>query len=132
MTRDEYLVILATARATANQVGAILGEFERLGFGDADRAERLAVTAVVLGLDELASTRDLTMGEAGRLLRMLQHCPDRSSLPAPAAADDQDQASDGERGPTLAEAITLALALLIGAWQRPPGAAGTGQEARGD
>ncbi len=78
MTRDEYLAVLAETPATPNQVGAIVHECERLGL--ADRAERLAITAALAGLDELASTRDLTMGEAGRLCRMLPLVADRAEL----------------------------------------------------
>lgn len=82
MTRDEWNAVLATKPATPNQVGAILREFARLGYRDADRAGRLAVSAAMLGLDELASTTDLVMGDAGRLLCMLRDIRDRGELTA--------------------------------------------------
>jgi len=37
MTRDEWNKVLATEPARSNQRGAIMREFERLGFGDADQ-----------------------------------------------------------------------------------------------
>jgi hypothetical protein len=78
MTRVEYLEMLATEPATPMQVGAIMGEFDRLGV--ADRAERLALSAELLGLDELDSTTDLVMGEAGRLVGILRSTRDRAEL----------------------------------------------------
>ena len=42
MTRDEYLVVLATEPATATQVGAIVGEFARLGITDRTVRRHLA------------------------------------------------------------------------------------------
>jgi hypothetical protein len=81
MTRDEYLKVLATERATPDQRGAVMREFSRLGFGENDRAERLAVCALLLGLSEVDSTRDLTMGQAGYLVRLLGACTSRAALP---------------------------------------------------
>lgn len=75
--------ILATRPATPNQVGAIIGEWRRLGLGHPDdRAERLQLTARLLGLPEVGSTTDLVMGDAGRLIGMLRGCGDRASLGA--------------------------------------------------
>lgn len=54
----------------------------RLGFGEDDRAERLAVSAALLQLPQLRSTMDLTRGSAGYLLRMLQGFRDRGELAA--------------------------------------------------
>ena len=95
MNREEYLEMLATEPATPNQRGAIMGEFARLGV--ADRGERLAACAALLGLGELGSTADLLMGEAGRLVNLLQRLRDRAELLAvvSAAVDDAPQA--GER-----------------------------------
>lgn len=93
MNRDEYLVVLATEPATATQVGAIIGEFGRLGVDD--RAERLAITAALLGLENVSSTTDLVMGDAGRLVAMLRRTHDRAELPeVTAAAVDHDQADE--------------------------------------
>lgn len=93
MTRDEYLTVLATEPATAAQIGAIIGEFGRLGI--ADRAERLAITAALLGLENVGSTTNLVMGDAGRLYRMLLDIRDRAALPNVTAAPvDDDQADE--------------------------------------
>jgi len=107
MTRDELNEKLATEPATRNQVGAIHREFERLGFREKDRAERLAVSAAMLGLGSLRSTRDLTMGEAGCLVCLLLVTADRRELPAPgrpAAAETGDAGGDRD-GSTLAAVI---------------------------
>jgi hypothetical protein len=66
---------------TRTQLGAVHGEFERLGFGRADRAERLEISAAVAGYPgKLATTKDLTMGEAGRLIGVLRQCDDIADL----------------------------------------------------
>jgi len=83
MKLDEWHAVLETEPATPNQVGAIMAEFRRLGFaGRYDRTERLAASAALLELGELDSMRDLVMGDAGRLLRMLQRFRDRAGLNA--------------------------------------------------
>jgi hypothetical protein len=93
MTRDEYLHVLATEPATSTQVGAIIGEFDRLGI--TGRAERLAISAELLGLDGLDSTADLTQGQAGYLVNLLRRTRDRTGLPGiTAAGDDEDQAAE--------------------------------------
>lgn len=92
MTRDEYLAMLATEPATSKQVGAILAEFDRLGV--ADRTERLAITAALLDLEDLGSTTDLVMGDAGRLVAMLRSIQDRGELPDLAAPADDGQADE--------------------------------------
>jgi hypothetical protein len=83
MTRDEWNLVLATEPATRHQRGAIMREFERLGFGEADRAERLAICARIAGLETLGSISDLTMGQAGQLVHALMDCTSRADLPAP-------------------------------------------------
>jgi hypothetical protein len=107
MPRDEWNRVLDTTRATRSQRGAVMRECDRLGL--ADRAERLAVCAELLGINELRSTEDLTMGQAGQLVRVLAACSERSQLPAP-------------RRPRLSPIATLALALgaAAGAWGAPP------------
>jgi hypothetical protein len=82
MTLDEWHHGLATMPATSMQIGAIHGEFRRLGFGEDERVERLAISADLLHLGELASTSDLTMGDAGRLVRLLRSYQDRAELAA--------------------------------------------------
>jgi hypothetical protein len=74
---------LETDPLTPNQLGAVMHEFERLGFHPwRDRDERLAACSALLGRDALASVYDLLMGEAGKLLRTLQGFPDRAALDA--------------------------------------------------
>jgi hypothetical protein len=93
MTRDEWNEVLAIAPLTQAQRVAVHAEFARLGV--ADRAERLAACAALLGLDGLGSTMDLTQGQAGKLIGELR-ARDRGELAAVAAADDGDQdAEDG-------------------------------------
>jgi hypothetical protein len=73
--------VLATEPATANQRGALMHEFERLGFHSRyDRAERLRVIAALTGADQVTSTADLTMGQAGALIDALQGCATRRGL----------------------------------------------------
>ena len=86
MTRDEWRALADSAPATPNQVGAIRREFFRLGFGPADRAERLRITGQLARADgQLATTKDLTMGQAGRVVGALTGC---RSLPDLHAAAD--------------------------------------------
>lgn len=133
MKLDGRRHVQATTPATPNQVGAIRRECERLGFTEAERAGRLAICAALAGLEQLGSTADLTMGQAGQLLRALLDLGDRDELRAAAGiADehlgdeaDEDQADEDEdraeadeqpAGPTLAEAVKqLIIAYLI--WQ---------------
>ena len=112
MTRDEWQAVLETEPATANQVGAIRGQFERLGFTDTDRAERLAICAALLGREDLNSTADLTMGEAGKLYRVLLGFRNRDELPRviPATIADEHQADDDRI--TLPEAILQIVAMI--------------------
>ena len=91
MNRDEYLALLETESLTPNQRGAIMGEFGRLGFHHLrHRAERLAVCAALLGIDDLGSTADLTQGQAGQLLNILRHTTDRTALLQAAAVPAAD------------------------------------------
>lgn len=108
MTRDEYLAVLATEPATANQRGRIMAECDRLGL--TDRAERLAVLAELLDIDELDTTAELVMGQAGYLVHLLQRTSGRAELPgiAAAAADVDDQG--GEQ--PAAESLTIAGLLM--------------------
>lgn len=107
MTRDEYLAVLATEPATANQRGRIMAECDRLGL--TDRAERLAVLAELLDIDELDTTAELVMGQAGHLVNLLQRTSDRAELPGIAAADDVDD-QGGEQ--PAAESLTVAGLLM--------------------
>jgi hypothetical protein len=73
---------METEPLTDLQFGAIQREFTRLGYARAERDERLAVSAGLLGLDGLGSTRDLVKGQAGVLLRILLGTGSRAELDA--------------------------------------------------
>jgi hypothetical protein len=113
MTRDEWNAVLATEAATPAQRGAIMGEFGRLGFGAHDRDQRLATAAAILGLDTLGSIRDLVMGDAGRLLHILQRTRDRSELSALASSAERGagDVAPGHEG-TLSGALIRVLAAV--------------------
>ena len=89
MNLAEWRTVQETELASPRQRGAVMGQFTRLGYGRADRAARLAVAARILGLDDLASTGDLTTGQAGMLLGTLSGFASRAGLasefPSPAA-----------------------------------------------
>jgi hypothetical protein len=104
MTKDEWNAVLETESATPKQVGVVRREFERLGFKEVDRAERLAISAALVGLDSLTSTKDLTMGQAGKLYSTLIGVANRDELQAAARIGDAD---DGPGGPTLCDLIRL-------------------------
>jgi hypothetical protein len=94
---------------TPTQLGAVHGEFRRLGFGRADRAERLAATAVLARVPAgLESTVELTAGEAGRVIRALRECASYADLAARLR-----QAGPEPRMVTLAEAIRFAIAAIL-------------------
>jgi hypothetical protein len=132
MTRDELNEMLATEPATRNQVGAIRREFERLGFREKDRAERLAVSAAMLELGSLGSTRDLTMGQAGCLVCLLLVTGDRSELPAPGrpAAAGTDDAGCNRDCSTMAAMIRAMVVAYLRAVA--PGGAGAVSGKTGD
>lgn len=118
MNRAERLGALATEPATPNQVGAIRGQFRRLGLDrDADRPARLAASAAIAGLDELRSTKNLTEGEAGRLLRTLYGLHDRAGLDATVAAISAERQAPRRAGPDYRTLISL-LADFFRAWER--------------
>lgn len=63
----------ADGSCSPNQWGRVQRELDRLGV--ADRGERLRLVAQLAGLEgALASTRDLTAGEAGQAGRLLVGC----------------------------------------------------------
>lgn len=115
MTREEYLERLSTELATPNQVGRIVAEFDRLGFHwRTDRPERLRVSAALLGLSELGSTRALTQGQAGQLVGLLGRISDCSEL-YEAARFGQDREPAGEPArPGIADGVlSLVRAVLV-------------------
>ena len=71
-TLAQYRERLATMPLTRNQLGAIHGEWNRLGLFD--RPERLRLSAAIAQAEPIGSTKDLTMGEAGRLVCQLRQC----------------------------------------------------------
>jgi hypothetical protein len=106
-------------RATPAQVSAVNNQFWYLGFRRADRAERLAACATLLGLDGLSSTKDLTAGQAGQLVRMLAQLRARGELDAALAAAYKapDEPADID-APAFAVALTFAL--CSGTWRPGP------------
>ncbi|MGH3283602.1 MAG: hypothetical protein ACRDPD_02760 [Streptosporangiaceae bacterium] len=75
MTLDEWHAVLERGPLTGNQLGRIHAEFRRLGFHvDRDRGERLWLTGELSGAGPIGSTRELTMGEAGRMVGILTGC----------------------------------------------------------
>jgi len=80
-TLTEYRTRLGTEPLTLNQLGRIHAEFYRLGFHvSADRAERLRLTAALARVPTIGSTKDLTMGEAGRTVGALTGCRTAADL----------------------------------------------------
>jgi hypothetical protein len=74
-TLTDYRTRLDREPLTSNQRGRIMAEFARLGFHPRrDRAERLRLAAALAQLPELASTKYLTMGQAGRVVGHLIEC----------------------------------------------------------
>jgi hypothetical protein len=72
---------------TFRQLGAIIGEFRRLGLAYPTwREYRLDIAAVFTGRAGLDSTKDLAFGEAGLLLNRLRRCRDCRDLAAFLAA----------------------------------------------
>lgn len=106
MMLKEWREVQKTTPATQNQRGALHHEFTRLGYQDNrwDRPARLGAAAVLLGLDQLDSLRDLVMGQAGQLLRALQELDSRAELDAaivpaaPAGRDRPDAPGDDASG----------------------------------
>ena len=74
-------------------VGIIQAHFKRLGFGDDERDNRLAVTGKIARRD-VASTRDLTQAEARNVKDELAGCKDRAELVALLA--DAQPGTDGD------------------------------------
>jgi hypothetical protein len=74
-TLAEYRARLGREPLTSNQLGHVHREFGRLGFTEADRAERLRITATLARVPgQLASTKNLTMGQAGRVVGLMATC----------------------------------------------------------
>lgn len=116
MKLDQWHAVLSTEPATPNQRGAIMAQFERLGFRSTyDRADRLTASAALLDLSELRSTRDLVMGEAGKLLCILQGFRDRAELDAAIAART---ATGQPAARVLQMSMREAMFLAVEAWQR--------------
>ena len=110
MNRDEFVRMLDTVPATPNQIGAVHGEFHRLGL-DGDRPGRLAVAAALLGLDGLTSSRNLSMGQAGYLVKTLRSLAGAGEL---ATAVRQARIRAGARGPS----VLAEIAASVPAWQK--------------
>ena len=66
--------------AATGQAGIIARHFQRLGFGDDERKQRLAITSVIAGRDPIGSTRELTQSQAKTVADTLARCKDRERL----------------------------------------------------
>jgi hypothetical protein len=66
--------------AATGQVGIIARHFLRLGFGDDERDQRLAITSVIAGTDPIGSTKELTQSQAKTVADTLARCKDRDRL----------------------------------------------------
>jgi len=77
------------------RTGLIVKHFERLGYDDRD--VRLAMTALLAGRTELASTRDLTPDEAKAVLDTLSRCKDAERLAALLDAAEASSAAEGSQ-----------------------------------
>jgi hypothetical protein len=87
-TLAQYRARLAAEPLTLNQLGAVHREFERLGYGRVDRVGRLEVSAILARYPgQLPTTKDLTMGEAGRLVGVLRSCRNLEDLDAAVLAE---------------------------------------------
>jgi hypothetical protein len=107
-TLTEYRERLGAEPLTVNQLGAIHREFYRLGFHvSADRDERLRLTAALVGSGPIGSTKDLTMGEAGRAVGALSACGTAADLYALAEPEPEP-----EPEAPAAPVVTLGWALL--------------------
>jgi hypothetical protein len=74
-TLAEYRTRLDREPLTSNQLGAIHREFYQLGFHvSADRAERLRLTAMLARVPSIDSTKNLTIGQAGRVVGLMTGC----------------------------------------------------------
>lgn len=70
-------------------VGIIHQHFKRLGFEDDERDQRLVATAAIAGVEELASSSDLTEAQARTVADTLSRCKDRDALIALLASGDK-------------------------------------------
>ena len=116
MNRDQWHAYIESTPLTENQLGRIMREFHRLGLdGNDQRTQRLAVTAALAGLAELASTSHLTEGQAGRVVRALIEARDPDELPAISEAGDDDQDDSGGHAVSepAAPRLPLSRALLL-------------------
>ena len=114
MRRAEWDAVADASPATVRQVGRVHREFARLGWPEADRAGRLAACAVLLGLDGLATSRDLSMGQAGRLIRVLSELPDLRALSGELAARRAGPGRDREDAPGVFE-VACVVVLIVAA-----------------
>jgi hypothetical protein len=105
MNKQSWQEELETRPATPNQLGRIMHHFERLGWHDtyspyhrsqlsewwneryrSEREVRLGICSKMIGR-EITSVRDLTLGEAGKIIRALADCKTYDELVASAALE---------------------------------------------
>jgi hypothetical protein len=105
--------------ATLPQRGTLVGEFARLGVPrtQCGRTRRLADSAALLGLAELGSTSELSIGEAGWLIRTLRGCQRPADLRALIPAPVRPPASTVSTAAVRPASMTTA-ARRVPRWQR--------------
>jgi hypothetical protein len=92
--QDRSEAAAGPARASTGQVGIIASHFKRLGFGDDEREQRLAATAIIAGIQPVASTKDLDEVQARAVMDTLSRCKDRDALIVLLAAGDKPGGSE--------------------------------------
>jgi phage recombination protein Bet len=80
-------------RATTGQAGIIVRHFQRLGFGEDEREQRLAVCGTITGR-AVTSTKELTQPEAKTVMDTLARCKDRDALIALLVAGEKPRGDD--------------------------------------
>lgn len=85
-------------RATSGQVGIIARHFERLGFEDEERDQRLAITATIAACEPVSSTKELSQVQAKAVMDTLSRCRDRDALIVLLTAGEAEGQADGEAG----------------------------------
>lgn len=78
MSQAAWREYLESVPLTDNQRSRIVCHLDRLGVHD--RAERLRITATLAGVGSLDSTKHLTQGQAGRVVRLLGDYRNRADL----------------------------------------------------
>lgn len=95
-------ITAAKVRLSANQRGAVMGHFNRLGFNrPVHRPGRLVIMAALLGVERVGSVNELDHGQAARLVAILGSLRDTRALAvrvAEAATENLTQSATETNG----------------------------------